>query len=294
MHGSVGDGSNFHGLSPGIHFHPTQLGGRKGNAHSSGSVAERGAREGVTRPSVKEGRNKDDGPGRSSFPIVLLPSAQIGQCLATDSKPKAIERQLHPATEFPHGNPGRDHSHSTEGNVGGVNRLSGCIPSYSSRLSFPTLPRLQLPREVVQVYGSALRPIHVTTGIYPGGRGGRSRIKKAGSYVVRLYRRLAHPWKHGESVSEQRRRNDQPPTVARLADQLGEVASHPDTDTCILGRDARPSRGKSFPNGHEIRVIKRLNPGHRVRSIQPGQGLVKDARTPIAAWSTSFPCADSA
>ena len=60
---------------------------------------------------------------------------------------------------------------------------------------------------------------------------------------------------------------------------MGEIASHPDTVTCLLGGDARLSRGKSIPDGRKIGVVKRLNPGHRVRSIQPGQGLAKDARS---------------
>ena len=147
-------------------------------------------------------------------------------------------------------------------------------PAFQRYLSF------SYKGSAVQVYGTSLRPIDIPTGLHPNGRCGSGRAEKAGSNIVCLHRRLAHPRKHGEPVSEQCERNDQPPTFARLADQLGEVASHPDTVTCLLGRDDRPYSGKSFPDGRKIRVIKRLNPSRRVRSIQPGQGLVKGARTP--------------
>ena len=195
--GSLGDQGHFHGLSPGIHLTTTSLRRGQDYGRPPRSSTEKGTRRGVTGPSVKEGRSKDDGPGGLFIPFVLLSSAQKEQYLAAYSEPQAVERRLHQTTEVPHGNPGGDHSPSSEGNVGGVHRLEGCVPSHSNCSSVSTLPRLQLPREVVQVYGPPLRPIHVPTGLYPGGRGGSSRAKKAGSYVVRVPRRLAHPRKLG-------------------------------------------------------------------------------------------------
>ena len=252
----LGGGGGVGRLPNRIHLSTTYHGRRKGYAHSSRSDPAGGARTGVAVTPTERSSNQNDRSRGTSLPVILLSSAEKGQLLAADPKSQTTECRSRSAATISHGNVVGHYSFSSEGNVGGVHRFEGCLSSHPNRPNTPALPRLQIPRGVVQVHVSPVRSVHVATCLHTGGRGSRSRATKARSGVVRLHRRLAH----SRELRESNVRQSVGETIT-LLQSLGWVInwekSHPTPSQSLIYLGARVDlvQGKMFPSQERVHSL---------------------------------------
>ena len=239
---------------------PTKIRSAGSDAVSTDSNAQRPTPSGSpgagnAQPPSRGGRGKDDRGGRASLSVVL-PGSKETRLLEANPQSQAIEHRLCEAKMVPYGNSGLHHSHSTEGNVGGVSGPEGCVLAHPHSSDVPTVSGVRVPRGELQIYGSPLRAFHVPKGIFPG-RGSRGALATRHT-ALRVSGRLARPRGLTRASRSQRRSHDHPSPTDGLGDQLGKVTSHPYPGTGLsrgtvglregeslshLRQDASPSKG---------------------------------------------------